>query len=155
MATHSSILAWRISWKDEPSGLQSMGSQRVRHNWSDLAWKNILLFSQQKFFIKCYCHKCPYPHDEKPPLWVRFSRRPPRLAQCSQTLSSFPKELETSCLRSQAMNNPYVNLTTITKSSMLQSFGHYWWEPLNSTFVRLPLKNVILPSYAQSKPPQQ
>ena len=32
MATHSRILAWRISWKDEPGGLQSMGSQRVRHN---------------------------------------------------------------------------------------------------------------------------
>ena len=31
MATHSSILAWRISWTEEPGGLQSMGSQRVRH----------------------------------------------------------------------------------------------------------------------------
>ena len=32
MATHSSILAWRIPWTEEPDGLQSMGSQRVRHN---------------------------------------------------------------------------------------------------------------------------
>ena len=31
-ATHSSILAWRIPWTEEPGGLQSMGSQRVRHN---------------------------------------------------------------------------------------------------------------------------
>ena len=31
MATHSSILAWRIPWTEEPGGLQSMGSQRVRH----------------------------------------------------------------------------------------------------------------------------
>ena len=31
MATHSSILAWRISWTEEPGGLQSMGSQRVIH----------------------------------------------------------------------------------------------------------------------------
>ena len=30
MATHSSIFAWRISWTEEPGGLQSMGSQRVR-----------------------------------------------------------------------------------------------------------------------------
>ena len=30
MATHSSILAWRIPWREEPGGLQSMGSQRVR-----------------------------------------------------------------------------------------------------------------------------
>ena len=33
MATHSSILAWKISWTEEPGGLQSMGSQRVRCNW--------------------------------------------------------------------------------------------------------------------------
>ena len=33
MATHSSILAWRIPWAEEPGGLQSMGWQRVRHNW--------------------------------------------------------------------------------------------------------------------------
>ena len=32
MATHSSILAWRIPWSEEPGGLQSMGSQRVRHD---------------------------------------------------------------------------------------------------------------------------
>ena len=38
MATHSSIFDWRISWTEEPSGLQSMGSKRVRHDWSDLAW---------------------------------------------------------------------------------------------------------------------
>ena len=32
MATHSSILAWRIPWVEELGGLQSMGSQRVGHN---------------------------------------------------------------------------------------------------------------------------
>ena len=32
MATHSSIPAWKIPWTEEPDGLQSMGSQRVRHN---------------------------------------------------------------------------------------------------------------------------
>ena len=32
MATHSSILAWRILWAEEPDGLQSMGSQRVGHD---------------------------------------------------------------------------------------------------------------------------
>ena len=31
-ATHSSILAWRISWTEEPRGLQCMGSQRVGHD---------------------------------------------------------------------------------------------------------------------------
>ena len=32
MATHSSILAWRIAWTEEPGGLQSTGSQRVGHD---------------------------------------------------------------------------------------------------------------------------
>ena len=32
MATHSSILAWRIPWREEPGSIQSMGSQRVGHN---------------------------------------------------------------------------------------------------------------------------
>ena len=32
MAPHSSALAWKIPWAEEPGGLQSMGSQRVRHN---------------------------------------------------------------------------------------------------------------------------
>ena len=34
MATHSSVLAWRIPWAEEPGGLQSIGSQQVRHNWA-------------------------------------------------------------------------------------------------------------------------
>ena len=37
MATHSSVLAWRIPGTAEPGGLPSMGSHRVRHDWSDLA----------------------------------------------------------------------------------------------------------------------
>ena len=37
MATYSSVLAWEIPWAEEPGWLQSMESQRVRHDWSDLA----------------------------------------------------------------------------------------------------------------------
>ena len=37
MATHSSVLAWRIPGTGEPGGLPSMGSHRVEHDWSDLA----------------------------------------------------------------------------------------------------------------------
>ena len=39
MATHSSTLAWRIPWREEPGRLQSTGSQRVRHDWAtELNW---------------------------------------------------------------------------------------------------------------------
>ena len=44
MATHSSILAWRIPWTEKPGGLQSTGSQRVRHDWglhfTSLCWRS-------------------------------------------------------------------------------------------------------------------
>ena len=41
MATHSSVLAWKIPWMEESGRLQSMGSQRVGHNWAtslDQCW---------------------------------------------------------------------------------------------------------------------
>ena len=41
MVTHSSILAWRIPWTQKPGGLQSIGSPRVGHNWSDSAINNL------------------------------------------------------------------------------------------------------------------
>ena len=60
MATHSSVLAWRIPGTGEPGGLLSMGSHRVGHDWSDLAaaymirkacyiWAN---FSYWSFFVR-------------------------------------------------------------------------------------------------------
>ena len=44
MATHSSVLAWRIPGTGEPDGLPSMGSHRVGHDWSDLAAAYISLW---------------------------------------------------------------------------------------------------------------
>ena len=41
MATHCSILAWRIPWTEEPGGLQSMESQRVGHDWATNAREDI------------------------------------------------------------------------------------------------------------------
>ena len=50
MATHSSTVAWRIPWREEPGRLQSMGLQRVGHDWvtllslsmQNMTFKNIL-----------------------------------------------------------------------------------------------------------------
>ena len=41
LSTHSSILAWRSQWTEEPEGIQATGSQRVRHNWRDWAHMHI------------------------------------------------------------------------------------------------------------------
>ena len=45
MATHSSILVRRIPWTEEPGGLWSVGSQRVRHEWSDFTWIHVAVNS--------------------------------------------------------------------------------------------------------------
>ena len=46
MATHNSMLAGKISWTEEPSGLQSMGSQTIRH-WASM---HVTLFSTKKYY---------------------------------------------------------------------------------------------------------
>ena len=55
MATHSSILAWRIPWTEEPGGLQSTGSQRVRHDWATSL--SLSPFIQQTFPECLLCAK--------------------------------------------------------------------------------------------------
>jgi len=53
LATHSSILVWRISWTEESGRLQSMGSQRVGHDWD--------IHTETKTYththLKCYMQK--------------------------------------------------------------------------------------------------
>ena len=51
MATHSSVLAWRIPGTGEPGGLPSMGSHRVGHDWSDLAAAVYIYISFIKLFM--------------------------------------------------------------------------------------------------------
>ena len=63
MATHSSILARETPWTEEPGGLQSMGSQRFRHDRSDLAQIHVATGSQT-------------PEKWQPEIWqVRFRKR--------------------------------------------------------------------------------
>ena len=74
MATHFSVLAWRIPGMGEPCGLPSTGSHRVRHDWSDLAaaaghmwlFTPLVSFSLSLFFIyflledNCFTEFCCY-----------------------------------------------------------------------------------------------
>ena len=59
LATHSSILAWRIPWTEEPGGLQSMGSQRVGFDWSNLACTHKWSMYLASFFTFPICFKRP------------------------------------------------------------------------------------------------
>ena len=61
MATHSSILAWRIPRTEEPGGLQFTGSQRVRHNWATSLHFNPGLFAEEF-----------YSNGSKAGLWIRI-----------------------------------------------------------------------------------
>ena len=63
MATHRSILAWRIPWTEEPDGLQSVGSQRARHDWSKLAGTHPQLFSQSSIFKYLDCFQITFKRD--------------------------------------------------------------------------------------------
>ena len=54
MATHSSVLAWRIPGTGEPGGLPSMGSHRVGHDWSNAAAAASLAFIFSKNSYECY-----------------------------------------------------------------------------------------------------
>ena len=52
MATHSNIPPWRIPWTEEPGGLQSIGSQRVRYNWNDWAGTFAALKTKSSYYLK-------------------------------------------------------------------------------------------------------
>ena len=53
MAIHSSILAWRIPWTEEPGGLQSMGLQKVGHDWSNLAHTRMNMYRINQILSWC------------------------------------------------------------------------------------------------------
>ena len=53
MATHSSILAWRIPWTEEPGGLQSMGLQSVRHDWVIYTHTHFILWLHWALVVMC------------------------------------------------------------------------------------------------------
>ena len=55
MATHSSILAWKIPWTEEPGGLQSMGVTKNQTQMSERAQDNLLY--KNTFIFTCFCIK--------------------------------------------------------------------------------------------------
>ena len=78
MATHSSVLAWRIPGTGEPGGLPSMGLHRVSHDWSDLAaaaavfhcidtlhllYPFLCWWTCRSFPCFGYCEQCSYEHS--------------------------------------------------------------------------------------------
>ena len=57
MAPHSSTLAWKVPWMEEPGGLQSMGSRRVGHDWAtELNWTDVQVLLGQAQFRRSRAH---------------------------------------------------------------------------------------------------
>ena len=73
MATHSSILVWRIPWTEEPGGLQSTGLQRVRQGWgTPLPASFLLLLSVLLLYM--YCHVNPHKTHIRRHHYAHFQR---------------------------------------------------------------------------------
>ena len=97
MATHSSTLAWRIPWREEPGRLQSMGLKRVRHDWATSLslWFLVLLFNCSVVSSSLWprgLHPCP---SLSPRV---FSNSYPLSQWCHPTISSSVTSF--SCLQS-------------------------------------------------------
>ena len=102
MATHSSVLAWRIPGMGEPNGLLSMGSHRVGHDWSDLAAAAVWLVGF--YFQECFAlvvSDSVWPHGLSPTRllrpWILQARILEWAAIC-YTRGSSPNQGSNPCL---------------------------------------------------------
>ena len=107
MATHSSIVAWRIPGTGEPGGLPSMGSHRVGHDWLDLA-----AVARRAKTLGCCCSVTQQCLTLVTP-WTAAARLP-----CP---SSSPRVCSNLCLLSW-WGHPTISSSVISFSSCLQSF---------------------------------
>ena len=92
MATHSSILAWRIPWTQEPGGLQSKGSQRVRHDLvtkQQISKVNELSFSNENYKKETVCK-----NDQNKGFLVRTGEGAPRFVFLVLPVSPMTAALE-------------------------------------------------------------
>ena len=69
MVTHSSILAWRIPWTEEPGGLQPIESKRVGHDWSNLACAQVSA-GKVSNFLRVFSHVCQWQRPFHPLLFL-------------------------------------------------------------------------------------
>ena len=104
MATHSSVLAWRIPRTGEPGGLPSLGSHRVGHDWSDLAAAaaaaahgNIYIWNTYIFMFSPSSFLVPNRNDQLYFLQCLYSSSSPYFGKCYHKLPSC-LSLKSECL---------------------------------------------------------
>ena len=69
MASHSSILAWRIPWTEDPGKLQSMGSQRVGHDWANNTTTSDAMNKKSVGMARTAQDMVPFPFHKEKVLW--------------------------------------------------------------------------------------
>ena len=123
MATHSSILAWKIPWMEDPGRLQSMGLQRVGHNWVtslSLSWCVLSCFS-------CvWLCATPWTVSHQSPLSMGFSR------QKKKNRNGLP------CPSPGDLPNPRIKPVSLTSSllaSELFTTSAIWEAPMGPNFI--------------------
>ena len=90
MATHSSVLAWRVPGTGKPGGLPSLGLHRVGHDWSDLA---VLLLIQQSAF----CLECLYIISERNCCQINVWSKKWMWDLCFMTTEKLPSSINADC----------------------------------------------------------
>ena len=104
MASHSSILAWRIPWTEEPGWLQSTGLQIVRHDWATITF-TLPLWNQDNFFNSCAMYRIQVGRGGK--------------SYGSPEFNSFESE-------TIHLQNPHAKTSIDTSPPWTGSQGHVW-----------------------------
>ena len=126
MAIHSGILDWRIQWTEEPGGLQSVGSQRVRHDWRDLACMHQFSSVTQSCSTLCDPMDCSKPGFPASPTPRACSNSCPLSQWCYPTISS------SECISS-------VQFSSVAQSCPTP------WDPMNCSTPGLPVHQHARP----------
>ena len=124
MATHSSILAWRIPCTEEAGRLQSTGSQRVGHDWSDLANKYSVYIHTHLQMFHIYRYRYIYHIYLKIRKWV--------ISQRSRKRSENPKSLQGIFEEGEYMGKCSVSVLPVNKECLGSGYTQLCLKQLSS-----------------------
>ena len=122
MATHSSTLAWKIPWTEEPGRLQSMGSRRDGHDWvTSLSLSNIQQygFSLHRTLIGMTSHSS-------------FTQNLPKCLLCITTSNKYKKYICVSAICYSKTNHPKWNDLRQRGGELAGTVSKSWWHQLGS-----------------------
>ena len=120
MATHSSVLAWRIPGTEEPGGLPSMGSRRVGHDWCDLAAAAAVQFSSVQSLSRLWLFSTPWTIAHQASLSITHSQSLLKLISIEPVMPSNHLIL---CHPLLLLPSNYPSIRVFSNESVL----HIWW----------------------------